>query len=86
MCLPVSSWVEHLMRLRLVGVSAEYVASVTGKVGAHAGGACTLLGPEGPGADRVSFLELVVVGGCFLEGLFLLSPVGGCGGGVPPVL
>lgn len=54
MCLPVSSWVEHLMGLRLVGVSAEYVASVMGKVGAHAGGACTLLGPEGPGADRAS--------------------------------
>ena len=54
MCLPVSSWVERLMRLRFVGVSAEYVASVMGKVGVFMGGACTLLGPEGPGAGRAS--------------------------------
>lgn len=51
MCLPVSSWVEHLMGSRFVGLSAEYVALVTGKVGGFAGGTCTLLGPEGPGAD-----------------------------------
>ena len=38
----------------LVGVSAEYITSVVGKVGALGGGACTLLGPEGPGADRAS--------------------------------
>ena len=64
----------------LVGVSAEYITSVVGKVGALGGGACTLLGPEGPGADRVSFLELVVVGVCS-SGPLLCLPVGGCGGG-----
>lgn len=78
----VSSWVEHLTRLRLVGVSAEYVASVMGKVGALVGGACTLLGPEGPGADRGS------------SGLWLVAvprgpspaPVFRWWGWVPPVL
>lgn len=32
-------------------------------MGAHAGGACTLLGPEGPGADRAS-RKAGVVGVC----------------------
>ena len=71
------------MRLRLVGVSAEYVASVTGKVGASVGGACTLLGPEGPGADgglRIRCWWL------FLEGLLLVVAVAASGEGVPPVL
>lgn len=76
MCLPVSSWVEHLMGSRFVGLSAEYVALVTGKVGGFAGGACTLLGPEGPGADRVSRMT----GGgwwLFLEGLLWRRCSGG---------
>ena len=46
---------------------------------------CTLLGPEGPGADRVSFLELVVVGVCS-SGPLLCLPVGGCGGGTARTL
>lgn len=64
------------MGLRLVGVSAEYVASVMGKVGASVGGACTLLGPEGPGADRVFGSGWWL----FLEGLLLRRCSGGGGG------
>ena len=68
------------MGSRFVGLSAEYVALVTGKVGGFAGGACTLLGPEGPGADRALVVWLVVVGGCFLVGLSRCRCSGGWGG------
>jgi hypothetical protein len=71
------------MGFRLVGVSAEYVASVTGKVGVSVGGACTLLGPEGPGADCGSLgLWLVAVPLGPFPGVTVVA----CRGGVPPVL
>jgi hypothetical protein len=47
-------------------------------------GTCTLLGPEGPGAGRVS-LWAGVVGGCFLVGLVWCHRLVVLGE-VPPVL
>ena len=65
------------MGSRFVGLSAEYAALVTGKVGGFAGGTCTLLGPEGPGADG----GLWILCWClFLEGLSWRRCFGGWGG------
>ena len=52
--------------------------------GVGSGGTCTLLGPEGPGAGRVS-LWAGVVGGCFLVGLVWCHRLVVLGE-VPPVL
>ena len=53
MCLPVSSWVERLTRCRgdRLGSRTQLAA---GTVRAGVVDTCTLLGPEGPGADRAS--------------------------------
>ncbi len=70
--------------LVLISDGLDLVRSLSaGTVWSGGVGTCTLLGPEGPGADgglRILCWWL------FLEGLFLRLPVGGCGGGVPPVL
>lgn len=71
--------------LVLISDGLDLVRSLSaGTVRSKGVGTCTLLGPEGPGADRVSRLT-----GCgwwlFLEGLFLVSRLWRRGG-VPPVL